>query len=162
MRYARGLSRPTDSKVQALLTMTLFALLALSVAADAVILQPPLGQYGVTRSTLDLTDTSRTNPFNNANTPRRLMLSVFEPTTPWKYCSKSTEPYMPPLAASTADQLDSAYSFPDGTFASVETTFCHAEGRVKGSNAQIIIFSHGLGSSRLIHSFQAISLASQG
>jgi hypothetical protein len=78
-------------------------LLSIASTAIAIVVQPPLGMYGVASAAMELTDHSRKDPYAAAtglNQPRRLMISTFEPIGLSSSCEQNTQSYMPPVSIS--------------------------------------------------------------
>ncbi len=72
---------------------------------------------------------------------------------------------MPPATASIYDQISSSVGLPAGSFETLELTICDVNLTAKRPTRPhypVILFSPGLGNSRLIYSAIAQSLASQG
>ena len=141
--------------------------LAMASTAAAIDLPRPDGRYGTASSQAMLVDHSRDDPYSAAagiKQNRRLMVSSFYPVALRQQCLDLPSPYMP---ASTAAYLDSeyaAYGIPNNTFASFNLISCKPRGRpsVKNQFFPTVLFSPGLGNSRLLYSAMAQSLASEG
>lgn len=78
-------------------------LLAIASTAFAIVVQPPLGMYGVSSAAMELTDHSRKDPYAvlvGIDQPRRLMISTFEPIGLSSSCEQYPQTYMPPVSIS--------------------------------------------------------------
>ena len=125
----------------------------------------PSGPYGVTLRTTQLINPAMLDPWAPSKSFRHIMVSVFYPTINQTECRQKTVPYMPPSTASFFDQMYSTVGLPDGSFKDLELTICDVNitaKRPKLPPYPIILFSPGLGNSRLIYSAIAQSLSSQG
>ncbi|CZT12326.1 hypothetical protein WAI453_001713 [Rhynchosporium graminicola] len=135
-------------------------ILAPIIQATAIILPAPSGPYSTTLTSLKLTDRKRLDPYAPMQTPRALMISVFNPM-PASQCSKTLTPYMDPI---TAEFKDSAYAdlgIPAGTFGSINYQTCKSSSR-NAKAYPIVIFSPGGGNSRLTNGIMAQQVASAG
>lgn len=142
---------------------TLF--LTFAALASATILQPPLGEYGVASSTMELVDTSRNDTYASVSEHRRIMVSAYYPATSLKKCQPVIVPYMPPATAAVYDQMYAPLGIPNGTFSSFELSTCafsRKDRSRKPKSFPLIVFSPGLGNSRLMYGAMAQSLASYG
>ncbi|CAD0111452.1 unnamed protein product [Aureobasidium uvarum] len=143
-----------------------FTLLLTSAAlATAITVQPPLGQYGVATTTMGLVDTSRNDTYALKPEHRRIMVSAYYPATSAKKCQPVMVPYMTPATAIVYDEMYAPLGIPNGTFASFELSTCafnRKDRSVRSKGFPIVLFSPGLGNSRLIHGAMAQSLASHG
>ncbi|PSN65003.1 PAF acetylhydrolase family protein [Corynespora cassiicola Philippines] len=137
-----------------------FLLLCSSVGAQIHI--PSNGSYSVSISTAKLTDPSRIDPLDPNNGTRSIMTSLFYPV-PKKSCSKHCPfPYLPALTASI---FNGVAGFPNGTLESFQLEVCcetKASYKPKPSSFPLVLLSHGLGGTRLVHSAQAQALAASG
>jgi pimeloyl-ACP methyl ester carboxylesterase len=81
-----------------------------------------------------------------------------------EHCLDLPSPYMPETTAAFLDAEYSAYGIPNNTFASFDLIACKPRGRssVKNKSFPTVLFSPGLGNSRLLYSAMAQSLASEG
>jgi pimeloyl-ACP methyl ester carboxylesterase len=141
--------------------------LALMTAVAAINLPRPEGKYGTGSSQAMLVDRSRRDPFAAAagiKQDRRLMVSSFHPVALREQCLDLPSPYMPATTASFLDAEYGAYGIPNNTFASFDLIQCKPRGRlsVKNKIFPTVLFSPGLGNSRLLYSAMAQSLASEG
>jgi hypothetical protein len=118
-----------------------------------------------------LTDQGRVDPFN-ATTKRRVLLSVFWPIPSTANCSEDIIPYMAPATAASYGPLAASAGLPGTLFASFQLAFCKPSQQSdsrgcrprKGSVPRfpLVLFSPGLGESRLLYSVTAKSIAAQG
>lgn len=133
--------------------------------SSAIVVQPPLGKYGVAITTMELVDTSRNDTYATKLEPRRIMVSAYYPATASKKCQPVMLPYMPPATAAVYDKMYAPIGIPNGTFGSFGLSTCdfNRRDRSRGpNNFPIAIFSPGLGNSRLLYGAMAQSLASHG
>ena len=152
-----------------MLLSTAILLVSSANAGLSIIVHPSLGTYGVSSSVMELVDHARKDPFAvkyGNDQPRRLMVSSFYPVDLVDQCQPYTEPYMPPATAAVYDGMYDSLGLPDGIFGAFEMSFCrdHASQTSAGLNTSfpLVLFSPGLGNSRLIYSGIAQSLSSQG
>jgi len=139
--------------------------LTYAALATATILQPPLGEYGVAASTMELVDTSRNDTYASVPEHRRIMVSAYYPATSLKKCQPVIVPYMTPATAAVYDQMYAPLGIPNGTFASFELSTCaflRKDRSRKSKSFPLVLFSPGLGNSRLMYGAMAQSLASHG
>ncbi|KAL1897025.1 hypothetical protein Sste5346_004229 [Sporothrix stenoceras] len=144
-------------------------LLAALPAATASQLQLPplLGRHPVGTISLEFTDHSRTAPSTasnvtaNSTEPRRLMVSVFYPTTNISIHSgnHSRAPYF--STATSAAAFDTYIGNATGLLTNL-LTWAYEGTPIVPSNTSVLLFSHGLGSSRLLHTAFLEDLASRG
>lgn len=144
-----------------MLTITLATLLA--SLATGITIPIPSGRYGVDSSVMELIDTARLDPYAPNPQLRRIMLLVFYPSGPKEKCHQYLSPYMPPTTAAVHDILFSSFGIPNGTFETLELSLCHATPASAISNHYpTVLFSPGLGNSRLLYSALAQTLSSHG
>jgi len=141
--------------------------LALATTTTAIDLPSPNGRYGTGSSQMMLIDHSRHDPFAAAvgiTQDRRLMVSSFYPVALRGECLDLPSPYMPETTAAFLDAEYKAYGIPNNTFASFNITLCKPHGRpsIRNQVFPTLLFSPGLGNSRLLYSGMAQSLASEG
>jgi pimeloyl-ACP methyl ester carboxylesterase len=141
--------------------------LALAIAAAAIDLPRPTGKYGTGSSQAMLVDHSRSDPYSAAagiKQDRRLMVSSFHPVALREQCLDMPSPYMPAITAAFLDSEYSAYGIPNNTFAFFDLISCKPRGHQSTRNQffPTVLFSPGLGNSRLLYSAMAQSLASEG
>jgi hypothetical protein len=119
----------------------------------------PTGPFNTTLSTAELIDHHRNDPFASTPTPRRLMISIFEPTIPSK-CSATLVNYIEPITAAFEDSQFAQYGIPQGTFESLQLQTCKPGILYQNPTAPqkpcgtypLIIFSPGLEVTRLFYS----------
>lgn len=144
----------------------------LSLAA-ALLVSGKNGPYSVSVSVEKLTDTSRLDPYAPVDNPhpRNLMVSLFMPiNSTISPCKKQSVPYMTPAVAAGYDLLAASIGLPNTSFTSFEIETCQVTPRCRcgcgGSNKPakypLLVFSPGLGQSRLLYGVMARSLASHG
>src|SRR5436305_2377386 len=130
-----------------------FLLCATTTRASAIIPKPS-GPYGVSLRMMKLTDSRRLDPFSPRIHLRNVMISAFYPGASANQCSASFVDYMPPATAAIEDQYYGQYGLPNGTFESPKLSLCkesvHMAGQIQ--DFPIILFSPGLGNSRLLYS----------
>jgi pimeloyl-ACP methyl ester carboxylesterase len=92
------------------------------------------------------------------------MVSSFYPVALRQQCLDLPSPYMPATTAAYLDSEYAAYGIPNNTFASFNLISCKPRGRpsVGSQFFPTVLFSPGLGNSRLLYSAMAQSLASEG
>lgn len=133
--------------------------------ASAIVVQPPVGRYGVASTAMELVDTSRNDTYAPKPEPRRIMVSAYYPANSLKRCQPIMLLYTPPATAAVYDKMYAPIGIPNGTFGSFELSTCafNRKDRSRGLNAfPIVLFSPGLGNSRLLYGAMAQSLASHG
>jgi pimeloyl-ACP methyl ester carboxylesterase len=143
----------------------LLSLFSLPVTTNAsAILPKPSGPYGVSLSTMKLTDNKRVDPFSPHSRSRNVMISAFYPGVSAYKCNTRLVNYMPPATAAIEDQYYGQYGLPNGTFETSKLSICKESARVTRciQDFPIILFSPGLGNSRLLYSALAQSVASFG
>lgn len=139
--------------------------LTYAALTTATVLQPPLGEYGVASSAMELVDTSRNDTYASVPEHRRVMISAYYPATSLKKCQPLIVPYMTPATAAAYDEMYAPLGIPNGTFASFELSTCafpRKDRSRKSNNFPIVLFSPGLGNSRLMYGAMAQSMASHG
>ncbi|KAF7505141.1 hypothetical protein GJ744_001207 [Endocarpon pusillum] len=147
-----------------MLTITSATFLAsLASLATGITIPIPSGRYGVDSSVVELIDTARLDPYAPTPQPRRLMLSVFYPSGSKEDCQQYLSSYMPATTAALHDTLFSSFGIPNGTFETLGLSLCHAKPASTSSNHYpTVLFSPGLGGSRLLYSALAQTLSSHG
>lgn len=142
--------------------LILWAGLSSVLATDALI-PPPLGPYSTLITTTMLTDVIRLDPFAPTNTSRVLMVSVYSPI-PSSQCSNlSSTEYMPDKTANFYDQTYGPLGIPVGTFESLKLQVCtQIHRKYRPRQYPVVLFSPGLGNSRLEYGAIAQSVASNG
>jgi pimeloyl-ACP methyl ester carboxylesterase len=145
-------------------SFTLVSILSLSVALPATAKVLPIvgpHHFDVSITAASLTDNGRIDPFAKDKTPRKLMLSIYNPVP--KCLKKSLQPYMPASAAAFMDAKFGAYGLPNGSFPALQLETCISSARSKRkSDYPLVLFSPALGTSRLLYSSTLHSLASAG
>jgi len=118
------------------------------------------GQYPVGTVNLEVVDNSRTDPFAPSPQPRALMVSVFYPASETAITSGnySFAPYFssPKTAAAFDNYLGNSTEILE------IVTRSYDQAPITKSDFPLLIFSHGLGSSRFMHRAQLEDLASHG
>jgi dienelactone hydrolase len=142
--------------------MFVFTSLLTTSLVSALTLSPSLSHYGVATSTLELTNPAQPqDPFHPGQERRRLMLSAFYPAGEKEQCEPIAFPYMPPKTAAAYDAMYASLGVPKNSFASVEMALCKPS-EEQGAEYPLVLFSPGMGDSRLVYNFIAASLASEG
>ena len=134
----------------------------LPLLTSAIVLSPSAGNHGVAKADLELTDHSRLDPYAESPIPRRLMISAFTPAGLVHTCSPVTTPYMPPSTAALYDAMYASLGLPNGTFETLNLSLCKNSCSSSSHSYPLVVFSPGLGDSRLTYSLLAQSLASRG
>lgn len=145
--------------------MKLSLLVSSATLTSAIVIQPPLGKYGVASTAMELVDTSRNDTYAPKPEPRRVMVSAFYPAGSSKKCQPVMLPYMPHATAVVYDEFYAPLGVPNGTFGALELPTCafNRKDRSRGPNGfPIVLFSPGLGDSRLLYGAMAQSMASHG
>ncbi|KAG8858785.1 hypothetical protein FRB96_004922 [Tulasnella sp. 330] len=118
--------------------------------------------FSVGSQVFKLVDDSRVDPFN-ATEKRAVEITVSYPSISQGggACPNGTSfaPYMPTLMAGL---LDKSLGIPDGTFESISTDTCLGAPPVSLAQRKLIIFSPGLGASRLLYQVYTTALAAHG
>lgn len=143
--------------------LTITSATFLASLATGITIPIPSGRYGVDSSLVELIDTARLDPYAPTPQPRRLMLSVFYPSGSKEDCQKYLSSYMPATTAAVHDTFFSSVGIPNGTFETLGLSLCHAKPASMSSNHYpTVLFSPGLGNSRLLYSALAQTLSSHG
>lgn len=147
-------------------SINILSLIAVSTVA-ALTLPAPDGTYGTASSVALLTDHSRKDPYADESGKshfRQVMVSSFYPAALRKDCTDYTSLYMPNTTAAFYDEQLGPLGVPAETFSSLHLTNCNARGQrgLKNQQFPVVLFSAGLGNSRLIYSAMAQALASKG
>ncbi len=118
------------------------------------------GRYPVGTVSLELIDDSRIDQAAPTPQPRSLMVSVFYPTsqTTARSANYSFAPYF--SSSKTAAAFDVYLG--NSTEIPRITTQSYHHAPITSGDFPVLIFSHGLGSSRLMHTAQLETLAGQG
>lgn len=159
--------------------LTLAACLTTAIFAanytGAVFLPAPKGKHATDIKALELVDHSRIDPYDPNGGPRRLMVSVFFPTIPAEECTHpEAYPYAPEKTAELLGSLWELYGWPNSTgyLERLRLPVCPARpsktrdyvgnwGKLRGS-FPVVLFSHGLGGTRLASASQARAVAANG
>lgn len=141
--------------------------LALASTATAINLPRPDGRFGTGSSQVMMVDHSRRDHFAAAagiTQDRKLMVSSFYPVALREQCLDISSQYMPEATAAFIEAEYEAFGIPNNTFASLDLVQCKPRGRLGVGNQffPTVLFSPGLGNSRLLYSAMAQSLASEG
>ncbi|ORY19304.1 PAF acetylhydrolase family protein [Clohesyomyces aquaticus] len=145
--------------------LSILHLLFLSTAYAQIIIPEPKGQYAVGRSTIKLTDSSRKDPYDPNHGPRNVMTSLFYPISRNNCPKICPGQYMPPATAALNDQMYGNLGIPNGSFGSFQLQLCcstPSSAAKEATDAPLILFSPGLGGTRLLYNAFAQSLASAG
>ena len=149
-------------------------LIIFRLTCAVIVIPAPNGTYGVRTHELALTDISRLDPFATTPENRSVVVSTFYPTALRGDCEWELVPYMPTKTAAIIDQEFSQYGVQNGTFESFRLQLClrhqseiHQQVETLGSGLDkpkwpIVLFSPGLGNSRLLYSAMAQAVASRG
>ncbi|RDA82792.1 hypothetical protein CP532_6864 [Ophiocordyceps camponoti-leonardi (nom. inval.)] len=152
----------------------LLPLLLLVAAVRAVLVPRAIGSYPVAMRSHELTDHTRVDPYTGGlQRLRRILVSVFLPLDPVVYTDDQIQqlPYMPPLTAAEYNQqaalmvpgLKDVFSRLAIEYHRLPTTTQPSDGYGKKRRSYpVVLFSPGLGASRLVYSAGARDLASQG
>ncbi|KAF4620104.1 hypothetical protein G7Y89_g14716 [Cudoniella acicularis] len=140
-----------------------YAISGLLIAVVGVVgIQLPnlTGRYPVGTVSLELIDDSRIDPFTPNPQPRDIMVSVFYPTSTTAITSGnySFAPYF--SSSKTAAAFDSYLG--NSTEILGIATQSYYKAPIANNDFPVLIFSHGLGSSRFMYTAQLEALASQG
>ncbi|KAK3307663.1 uncharacterized protein B0T15DRAFT_510912 [Chaetomium strumarium] len=146
----------------------LAGMLLLGLAESILVASHP-GPFSVAMKVKALTDQGRVDPFN-ATTKRMVLLSLFWPILSTANFSEDTIPYMAPATAASYGPLAESAGLPGTLFGSFQLSFCNPSqqatgcrpGKGKVPRFPLVLFSPGLGESRLLYSVTAQSIAAQG
>ena len=124
----------------------------------------PDGPYGTNFAVAALVDTSRLDPFAPKPEYRRTVISAFYPLAEADNCQWEVIPAYPSKSAAIFDDETAFAGVPNGTFEAVRLEVCNPTHPSQCSTEQwpLILFSPGLGLSRLWYSGLAQSFASHG
>lgn len=139
--------------------------LLLGVTSAQINLPAPSGPYAVYQSNNNLTDHNRKDPYVPSSGNRNVMLSVFTPVSPRSCAQTCASPYMPPKAAAYLNaDAEITYGIPQGTYASITTNLCCKVSTSSSSPSDypLVLFSPGLGGSRLLYHYLAATISSHG
>jgi predicted dienelactone hydrolase len=167
--FALAMIRRADRKPTGSWSSNLLALLAFFFAGALPVLLPvprlnsPDGPYAVGTRTLELIDTSRTDPYApDANQPRRLLVQLWYPAeqasggrpAPWMEAAEIVAPAVAAWINLPSFFLDHLALSRSPAFQDVEVA--------PGERFPLVLFSHGYGGFRAQNTNQAINLASHG
>ncbi|EAU34937.1 predicted protein [Aspergillus terreus NIH2624] len=139
----------------------------LLLRSNAVSFPDTIGQYDTSIATTQLVDHHRLDPYAPTPQPRTLMISLFHPVPP-AACCPSLTPYMDPITATFEDEQYASAGIPAGAFGSLTLRTCKpctkstSSGPGKGPKYPLVLFSPGLGNTRLLYSAMAQQLSSMG
>jgi predicted dienelactone hydrolase len=145
----------------------MLSLTAVSTVAVLTLLAPE-GLYGTAASVALLIDDSRQDPYaavSDEYKHRQVIVSLFYLAALRQDCVDCTSRDMPNATAAFYDEQLGAFAIPDETFSSLHMTQCKTRNQrssLKNQSFPVVLFSSGLGSSRLIYSAMAQALASKG
>ncbi|KAL3961339.1 hypothetical protein ACCO45_002862 [Purpureocillium lilacinum] len=140
--------------------MRLLPLACLLSAAQAVAFVPgPPGPYGVASRVLTLTNDARQDPYSPQD-KRRIIVSAFLPVDKSTHaCQLDAAALMPPLTASVYNSQAVEGGLPNDTFSRFEIQYCKLPAKPRGSKDScrggkfpVVLFSPGLGATRLAYS----------
>ncbi|KAE9362559.1 hypothetical protein N431DRAFT_358559 [Stipitochalara longipes BDJ] len=143
--------------------MLRYAYSGLLIAAVGVVgIQLPnlTGRYPVGTVSLELIDYSRIDPFSPSRQPRDIMVSVFYPTSTSAVTSGNYS-FAPYFSSSKTAAAFSSY-LGNSTEILEIVTQSYYKAPITNNDFPVLIFSHGLGSSRFMYIAQLESLASHG
>ncbi|KAI1401715.1 platelet-activating factor acetylhydrolase, isoform II-domain-containing protein [Hypoxylon fuscum] len=146
----------TDAK-----NMFFVILLGIIPVLGAQVLLPELtGPHSIGLRNLELVDYDRVDPFSPSDSPRDLMVTLYYPTST---ASSLHRPLAPQFSPATASYVDSLLTLPPGTASSL-TTRAHLDAPLgnEGSQAPVLLFSHGFGFTRGLYTSLLQDLASWG
>ncbi|KAF2109651.1 Alpha/Beta hydrolase protein [Lophiotrema nucula] len=135
--------------------------------STGLLIPEPTGRYAVALSTTKLVDESRVDPFDTKHGYRNVMTSLFYPIDRNKCEQMCAVPYMPPVTAVYAGAFFAQFGAPSDneTFGAIQLQVCCKPSTAAAKNATnfpLVLFSPGLGSSRLLYNALAQNLASAG
>ncbi|KAJ5593215.1 Platelet-activating factor acetylhydrolase [Penicillium hordei] len=138
--------------------LSLLPIVAMSVSA--VVIPDPPGQYDVFYNTAKMVEKTRLDPFDPHHGPRAVMASIFAPTN----CKVDLEKidYLPPATAAYYSDLYGAYGLPNGSLQSISFQACPEPPKGHHLHLPVVIFSPGLGTTRLFYNAIAQAVASTG
>ena len=129
---------------------------------NAICFPPPIGHYNTSIVTAELVDHSRLDPYASTPRPRSLMISLFKPVSP-SACSLYQAPYMDPITAAFEDAEYAGVGVLPGSVEALSLEICQRNTRleltpghfVKVPTYPLILFSPGMGNTRLFYSAMA-------
>ncbi|RPA99964.1 alpha/beta-hydrolase [Choiromyces venosus 120613-1] len=126
--------------------------------AAAIALPDPSGPNKIGTYNFFITDTSRNDVFAPTPQPRRILMTLYYPTTTSTYANFPHPEYVTP---SIGAFYESYLGLPNGTFKSIIPNSYYGA-PVKSRNVKLILFSPGFGASRQVYATLAEDLASHG
>lgn len=132
----------------------------LFLSSNAVSFPGLVGPYNTSVATTQLIDHHRLDPYAPAPQSRTLMISLFYPVPPAACCPFLTS-YMDPITATFEDEQYAQAGIPAGAFGSLTLQTCKlctisaSSRQAKGPKYPLVLFSSGLGNSRLLYSAMA-------
>ena len=147
------------STMTSLSRLSLLISVLISHVLSASVIPHPNGTYGVALHIAKLTDKNRPDPYNELQ-HRSVMLSAFFPVGLLASCRPKVVDYMPSATSQTQDSVYAPCGIPNGTFESLRISICKTPRHTHSH--PLILFSPGLGNSRLLYSALAQSIASRG
>lgn len=126
---------------------------------EAALFPPPSGNYNTSLTITQLTDYTRRDPYAPTPQPRSLMVSIFQP----RACTAKPISYMDPVTAAFVDSnVQPGLVLPPGTFESLGFFNCLTTPHHQENQFPLLLFSPGMGDSRLYYSVLAQAVASTG
>ncbi len=139
------------------------------LSAATLNIPAPEGPRGTNFKTLAFTDPSRLDPFAPHPEDRSVVISVFYPVASVSECNTTLVPAYPPRTAAIFDAEFAFAGVPNGTLEAVRLSVCNPSTSASTkaivqrlSTTPTILFSPGLGTSRLLYSALAQAVASAG
>ncbi|KAF2241791.1 PAF acetylhydrolase family protein [Trematosphaeria pertusa] len=130
-----------------------------------LLIPAPSGQYAVGHSTTKLIDNARTDPYDPEHGKRNVMISLFYPVDRSACKMISPVPYMPPKTVEILDEYVAQFEMPRGIFGAIRMQMASdisPEAIKEAIKFPLVLFSPGLGASRLQYNALAQKLASAG
>lgn len=154
----------TFAKMQSLFSTTCIFLLFGGITAEYLLPDPP-GVHNITLTTGPLVDYTRNDSYAATPTPRKLMLSVFRPATcpftlPALYMPRKTAEYQGPYLQAIFNISQNLS--PLFLEARLPTSSSHADNCSTPEDVPVLLFSPGYSVPRLLYSFLASAIASEG
>ena len=138
-------------------------LFTLASSYTSLLIPRPKGPYGTNVAVTAFTDTSRLDPFAPTKEYRSVVISAFYPVTQAKDCDWQNVHQYPVKTAEILNSEVAMFGVPNGTFEKIETQVCKVHScRIDLHKTPVVLFSPGLGLSRLWYSALAQSVASYG